>query len=55
MILQQNNICPICQNSLYFGDYIHADHIIPIAKGGKDSIENIQITHANCNLKKGSK
>ena len=30
------------------------DHIIPHSKGGLTSIDNAQITHRKCNLKKGS-
>jgi len=31
------------------------DHKIPLSKGGKDAIENMQITHDICNLNKGSR
>lgn len=34
---------------------LHIDHIIPLSKGGNDSIDNVRPAHAICNLKKGSK
>lgn len=55
LIQKQNNICPICKSSLYFGQDIEVDHIMPIAVGGLDSEQNLQITHMDCNRKKGSR
>ena len=39
------------------GDWLlglHIDHLIPIAKGGPDTLENVRPSHAICNLKKGT-
>ena len=33
----------------------HVDHVVPLAKGGIESITNLQILCETCNLKKGSK
>jgi 5-methylcytosine-specific restriction endonuclease McrA len=33
---------------------LHIDHVIPLSKGGADTLENIRPTHGLCNLKKGS-
>lgn len=30
------------------------DHIVPLSKGGQHSYENVQLTHLECNLKKGA-
>lgn len=54
-IKTQNNICPICDGPLYFGDSIHVDHTLPLIENGKDSKENLQVTHSSCNLEKGGK
>ena len=32
-----------------------ADHIIPLAKGGPDTLENKQSAHRSCNESKGAK
>lgn len=33
----------------------HIDHLIPLAKGGSDSIGNVRPAHALCNLQKNAK
>jgi hypothetical protein len=54
-IFKQNNICPICGTDLFIGDEAEADHILPLAVGGSDVIDNIQIAHWICNREKGSR
>lgn len=33
---------------------LHIDHLIPISKGGPDTLENVRPSHAVCNLKKSN-
>lgn len=33
---------------------LHIDHVIPLSKGGDDTLENVRPSHAQCNLIKGS-
>lgn len=40
-----------------FGNWqlgFHIDHLIPIAYGGPDTLENVRPSHALCNLKRGA-
>jgi 5-methylcytosine-specific restriction endonuclease McrA len=34
---------------------LQLDHVIPLAKGGSDQIENVKPSHGLCNLSKGNK
>jgi len=38
-----------CENGL------HIDHVIPIAKGGNDTLNNVKPAHGKCNVLKGAK
>lgn len=49
----QNGCCAACKKELN-GDF-HIDHIIPVALGGKNIDNNVQLLHSSCNLKKNAK
>lgn len=34
--------------------YPHIDHVIPLALGGHDTLDNVKIAHAKCNMVKGA-
>jgi 5-methylcytosine-specific restriction endonuclease McrA len=57
--------CHICKNEIDFlaprrvgarnwQNSLHIDHVVPISKGGKDSIENVKPSHALCNIIKNA-
>jgi len=55
LILKQNNLCPISNTPLYWGDDVEIDHVVPLALGGKDERANLQVVHKDSNRSKGIK
>lgn len=49
LIKRDGYICGFCKKSLD-DSKVHIDHIIPIALGGPNTMENIRLAHAECNL-----
>lgn len=49
----QKGKCPCCKQAL--GDKYHLDHIIPIALGGTNTDDNIQLLRSTCNHQKWAK
>jgi 5-methylcytosine-specific restriction enzyme A len=52
---RQDGICPVCGRTLDCENRkaLHVDHLVPFAQGGENSIPNIRLLHARCNLSKG--
>lgn len=54
-------VCALCgmplDKSLKYPDpmSISIDHVIPVARGGKSTLGNLQATHLICNKEKGKK
>jgi RNA-directed DNA polymerase len=48
----QDGMCPICGESLFNGEEVEKDHIIPRDQGGKDSNDNAQLLHLYCHQQK---
>ena len=49
----QRGLCVCCNKPL--GDNYHLDHIMPLALGGTNTDDNVQLLLARCNLQKGAK
>lgn len=47
---EQGGLCAYCGTPL-FGDY-HADHVMPLSRGGADKLSNIVLACPTCNLRK---
>lgn len=51
---RQGGICPICGNH-YTIDKMEGDHIVPWFRGGKTTLDNLQVVCSMCNSGKGGK
>ena len=49
----QKGLCACCKQPL--GDDYHLDHILPLALGGTNTDDNIQLLRAECNMQKSAK
>ena len=47
--------CPICGEPLFNGEESDTHHIVPVAQGGQNSIENLQHLHRACHKQEHSK
>ena len=52
---RDNYTCQICGATAKDGAKLHVDHIIPVSKGGKTVMSNLQILCDRCNIGKGDK
>jgi hypothetical protein len=53
LLALQRGKCACCGELL--GSKFHMDHIMPLAKGGTNTDDNMQLLRAQCNLQKGAK
>ena len=51
----QNWKCPICSEPLFNDEEIETHHIVPVAEGGTDDMENLQHLHSSCHKQVHSK
>lgn len=61
ILLRTAEQCALCggyiDKSLKYPNPMSAsvDHVIPVKRGGKSTLDNLQVTHLICNLNKGAK
>lgn len=53
LFTMQKGLCPCCRQPL--GSDYHLDHIVPIALGGSNTDDNIQLLRQRCNRQKHAK
>jgi 5-methylcytosine-specific restriction endonuclease McrA len=47
-------VCYLCGEVLTF-EAFHIDHVIPIARGGSHTFDNLKAAHPSCNVRKGAR
>lgn len=47
-------ICYLCSDAVT-RDRLHFDHVMPLSKGGTHTMDNIRVTHDDCNRRKHAK
>ena len=52
LLWENGKRCAICGKMIESVDDLTVDHIVPISKGGKRTIENCQLAHKSCNCSK---
>lgn len=55
ILAEHGMICHICGEEIEFVGGLHFDHLIPLAKGGSHTADNIKPSHALCNQRKGER
>ncbi|MBA2748428.1 MAG: group II intron reverse transcriptase/maturase [Tatlockia sp.] len=51
----QKWFCPICGEPLFNGEELDTHHIVPVAQGGDNSVENLQHLHRACHIQEHTK
>lgn len=52
LLWENGKRCAICGRKIKNIDDLTIDHIVPLAKGGKNVAENLQLAHRSCNAAK---
>lgn len=56
MVVQRDGMtCKLCGKAIASRKELHIDHIIPVSRGGKNTLNNLQPSHAVCNMQKRNK
>jgi 5-methylcytosine-specific restriction endonuclease McrA len=51
--MQAAGVCALCDSVVPY-DGMTLDHVVPLARGGLDEIDNLQLAHFSCNARKGA-
>jgi 5-methylcytosine-specific restriction endonuclease McrA len=54
LINSKGNLCALCGKPIENMKDCTIDHIVPVSKGGLTTVENCQLAHRKCNLKRGN-
>ncbi len=51
---RDGGVCYLCDSPVTLS-LAHLDHVIPVSRGGTHTPDNVRVTHARCNLRKGAR
>lgn len=51
---ERSKVCGICGEKIETMRESTVDHVVPLSKGGSNRMDNLQLAHEACNLKKGN-
>ena len=54
LLAMQNFLCKLCNKHLGITGY-HVDHVVALARGGSNTVGNLQVLCPGCNLRKGAR
>lgn len=56
LLIRDGNLCCLCNKKfqLSSGMKPSLEHMIPLSKGGKDTLDNLKLSHSSCNNKRGN-
>lgn len=52
LVNKYGNICHICKKPIEDMKDVTVDHVIPLSKGGMDTLDNMRPAHETCNQEK---
>jgi 5-methylcytosine-specific restriction protein A len=55
VLARDGHVCGICGREIQANESLDIDHIVPVARGGGDELDNLQPSHASCNRSKGAR
>lgn len=54
VIERDGYLCRLCGGEVEPSD-VHIDHILPFSAGGPTVLDNLQVAHSRCNIRKGAR
>jgi 5-methylcytosine-specific restriction endonuclease McrA len=55
LVLRSAEVCAYCGRPPTFTDPLAVDHVVPLVRGGTNSLDNLVAAHRSCNSRKGGR
>lgn len=53
LIKRDGMVCALCKEPILHMRDLTIDHVVPLARGGTDKLENLRLAHEFCNNQRG--